>query len=147
MRSLAVTVIGPLLFAWHSTPNAYTGSSHCCQAAGDSISQWKAGAGGGWWGGEGEGGRIKNIHTYLTLDYKAARTCVCVCVVIKCLSLSAGVRWVTCWRWDDAVRSYTLPVIDNCSEEKKHSGESTAPPRKKKKTEKRKTTEFQIVFP
>eukprot|EP00064_Thunnus_orientalis_P014325 superscaffoldBa00002469_g14368 len=28
-------------FAWHSTPNAHTGSPYCCQAAGDSSSQWR----------------------------------------------------------------------------------------------------------
>ncbi len=49
-----------------------------------------------------EKGDLLWIKTHLTLGYEAA------CVVIKRLCLSAGVRRVTRWRWDDAVRSYTL---------------------------------------
>ena len=48
------------------------------------------------------GGGFYLKKTLLTLGYIAA------CVVIKRLCLSAGVRWVTRWRWDDAVRSHTL---------------------------------------
>lgn len=78
--------------------------------------QWKGGREGGGRnggflvveklvGGKGSGGEGKEgvcIKTHLTLVYSA------VCVVIKRLCLSAGVRWVTRWRWDDAVRSHTL---------------------------------------
>lgn len=54
-------------FAWHSMPNAHTGSPHCCQAAGDSSLQWKVGRVGGergvwlwksWWKGRGGRGAV-----------------------------------------------------------------------------------------
>lgn len=46
---------------------------------------------------EGRGG-VGGYEKRLTLG------CIAVCVVIKCLSLTAGVRGVTHWRWYDAVR-------------------------------------------
>lgn len=83
----------PLLvsaFAWHSTPNAHTGSPHCCQAAEDSSSQQSGwGVGGGGFGcGRAAGGRggMVCIKTLLTLGYNTA------CVVIKrlCQQESGG---------------------------------------------------------
>lgn len=107
MRSRAVTVTAPLLCQCFclvlDAKRPHTGSPHCCQAAGDSSSQCKAKGDWLWkslWNGRGGGGVLclKN-----TLNFRL-RCSVCA----DQTSLSAGVRQVTCWRWDDAMRSHTL---------------------------------------
>lgn len=107
VRSRAVTVTAPLLCQCFclvlDAKRPHTGSPHCCQAAGDSSSQCKAKGGPALeepveWEGGGGGSVFKN-----TLNFRL-RCSVCA----DQTSLSAGVRRVTRWRWDDAMRSHTL---------------------------------------
>lgn len=122
-----VTVTVPLLvsaFAWHSTPKRpHRQSTLLPSSRRLKLTQWEVKV--GREGGRGRfvegiglwgvcvGGFAVYKNTLNFLSYNAA------CVVIKRLSLSAGVRRVTRWRRDDAVCSHTPYFIDNGVKERR----------------------------